>query len=518
MSGSVWKLIIKPCIILSRKTMQEKSSGYILSIDSGTSGCKSSLWNEDGLMVKIRTETLDRIFPRENFVEQDPNMIWERQTAAIKSVISQAGIGYSDISSIGITNQRETVIAWDSETGLPLYNAISWMDRRTRSYDAKLKSRTKSIIKEKTGLVVDPYFSAMKMKWILNEIARKRDKRFIERIRMGTVDSWIIWKLTSGKSHVTDYSNASRTLLFNIKDGKWDQELLEIFGIPENVLPEVVDSINPGIKTDPSVTGTEINIGGIAGDQQASLFGHLAFEKGEMKNTYGTGSFLLVNAGENVPHTKRLISTVAWKEKGKRMIYAVEGSSFNTGSLLDWIRDGLKILSNSSESETMAMQSPADHGLYFVPALTGLGAPYWDNKVKGVIFGITPKVTQAEIVRSALESIAFRIRDIVDTIKSETGINAKDLKVDGKPTANNFLMQFQADILQIPVLTYSNLEMTSAGAAYMAGLAEKFWNIEGLRKLNHVDKEFLPGIKKSDSDRYYRGWMRAIKSTLLLYD
>ncbi|MGC8506566.1 MAG: FGGY family carbohydrate kinase [Thermoplasmata archaeon] len=498
--------------------MQERPSGYILSIDSGTSGCKASLWNEDGLMVNIKTEKLERTFPQENFVEQDPNMIWNRQVSAIKSVIADAGINYSDISSIGITNQRETVIAWDSETGLPLYNAISWMDRRTRSYASDLRGVTKSIIKRKTGLVVDPYFSAMKMKWILRKIAAKKEPKFMERVRMGTVDSWIIWKLTSGRNHVTDYSNASRTMLFNIKDGKWDQELLEIFGIPETVLPEVVDSIDPGIKTDQSVTGKEINIGGIAGDQQASLFGHLALDKGDMKNTYGTGSFLLVNAGDQVPVTKRLISTVAWKARGMKMIYAVEGSSFNTGSLLDWIRDGLKILNNSSESESMAMLSPADHGLYFVPALTGLGAPYWDNKVKGVIFGITPKVTQVEIVRSALESIAFRIRDIVDCVRSETGIGPKELKVDGKPTANNFLMQFQSDILQIPVLRFNNLEMTSAGSAYMAGIAEKMWNIDMLRKHNRIDRKFVPEIEKTASDRYYKGWKRAIKSTLMLYD
>lgn len=497
--------------------MVGSTSACILSIDSGTSGCKASIWSNDGTMRIIQTEPLDRTYPRANYVEQDPNMIWNRQLAVIRSVIAKAGINPSDIKSIGITNQRETVVAWDSQTGVPLYNAISWLDRRTKSYVSELRGRSSSEIKIKTGLIVDPYFSAMKMQWVLREIRKKHDNNFMERVKLGTVDSWLIWKLTAGKVHATDWSNASRTMLFNIRTGKWDQELIEKFGVSEHMLPDVVDSLDTGITTNNSILSSEIDIGGIAGDQQASLFGHLAFTKGEMKNTYGTGSFLLVNAGEEIPDTQKLITTVAWKPKGKGAVYAIEGSSFNTGSLLDWIRDGLKILNSTSESETMAMNSPANHGLYFVPALTGLGAPYWDNKVRGVIYGITPSVTQAEIVRSALESIAFRIRDIVEAIRKETSIVPVEMRVDGKPTANNFLMQFQADLLQIPVQRYANVEMTSAGAAYMAGIGQNILDYESLRSLNKTDKIFYPAIDKKSADRYYRGWKRAIKSALMLY-
>jgi glycerol kinase len=493
------------------------SDAYILSVDSGTSGCKASIWGVDGKIRGIQTEPLNRIYPRTYYVEQDPKMIWDRQLSVIKFVIAKTGINPTKIKSIGITNQRETVVAWDSQTGEPLYNAISWLDRRTRNYGSKFRGKSIYEIKRKTGLIVDPYFSAMKMQWILREIRRKHKSSFMERVKLGTIDSWLIWKLTSGKNHATDWTNASRTMLFNIKNGKWDQDLLEQFGISEYMLPEVVDSLDTGITTEKSVLGSEIYIGGIAGDQQASLFGHLAFNKGEMKNTYGTGSFLLVNAGKEIPDTKKLITTIAWKPKGERPVYAIEGSSFNTGSLLDWIRDGLKILNNTSESETMAMNSPANHGLYFVPALTGLGAPYWDSKVRGVIYGITPSVTQAEIVRSALESIAFRIRDIVEAIKNETSIVPAEMRVDGKPTANNFLMQFQADLLQIPVQRYANVEMTSAGAAYMAAIGQNILDFESLRSLNKTDKIFYPVIGKKSADRYYRGWKRAIKSALMLY-
>lgn len=493
------------------------SDAYILSVDSGTSGCKASIWGVDGKIRGIQTEPLNRIYPRTYYVEQDPKMIWDRQLSVIKFVIAKTGINPTKIKSIGITNQRETVVAWDSQTGEPLYNAISWLDRRTRNYGSKFRGKSIYEIKRKTGLIVDPYFSAMKMQWILREIRRKHKSSFMERVKLGTIDSWLIWKLTSGKNHATDWTNASRTMLFNIKNGKWDQDLLEQFGISEYMLPEVVDSLDTGITTEKSVLGSEIYIGGIAGDQQASLFGHLAFNKGEMKNTYGTGSFLLVNAGKEIPDTKKLITTIAWKPKGERPVYAIEGSSFNTGSLLDWIRDGLKILNNTSESETMAMNSPANHGLYFVPALTGLGAPYWDSKVRGVIYGITPSATQAEIVRSALESIAFRIRDIVEAIKNETSIVPAEMRVDGKPTANNFLMQFQADLLQIPVQRYANVEMTSAGAAYMAAIGQNILDFESLRSLNKTDKIFYPVIGKKSADRYYRGWKRAIKSALMLY-
>ncbi len=493
------------------------SSSYILSIDSGTSGCKASIWDERGRMLQILTEPLGRIVPRNGYVEQDPEVIWETQLKVARYVILLTGIKVEKIRSIGIANQRETVIAWDSTTGRAVHNAISWMDRRTQKYGNALRGKIRTKIKQKTGLVVDPYFSALKMMWLLEELRKKQGKKALDKIKLGTVDSWLVWKLTAGKVHVTDWSNASRTMLFNIRTGSWDQELLDRFSISEDMLPEVVDSLDPGIRTDRSVLGEEISIGGILGDQQASLFGQRAFEKGETKTTYGTGSFLLTNAGNEVPETRKLITTVAWKVRNQKPVYAIEGSSFNTGSLIDWIRDELKLLHDSSESELMALSTPADHGVYFVPALTGLGAPYWNSKVEGVIFGITPKVTQKEIVRSALESIAYRIRDMVESIRSETGITPKEMRVDGKPSANGFLMQFQSDILYLPVLRYANREMTSAGVAYMSGIAEDLWDINSLKSFNPVDRKFVPGIEKSSADRYYRGWKKAIRSAISLY-
>lgn len=498
--------------------MLDRSSDHVLSIDCGTSSCRASIWDNSGKMISSNAESLDRIFPSNDCVEQDPVMIWKRQISAIKSVISKAKIDISAIRSIGITNQRETVVAWDPETGNPLYNAISWMDRRTQEYERQLSAGFRAEIKKKTGLIPNPYFSALKMKWILEHLHRKHNRISEERIKFGTIDSWIIWNLTAGRVHVTDWSNASRTMLFDIKKGIWDRDLLEEFGVSENMLPEVVDSIGSGIPIDTSALGAEINIEGIAGDQQASLFGHLAFDKGDMKNTYGTGSFLLVNAGNVFPTTRRLISTISWKAKGKNPVYAIEGSSFSSGSLLDWIRDGLKIIHESGESEEMAKSASSDHDLYFVPALTGMGAPYWNSRVKGAIVGITAKVTRSDIVRSAIEAIAYSVRDLVETVKKETGIVPLEIKVDGKPTANSYLMQFQSDMLQMPVLTYRNTEITSAGVAYMAGIAEDLWDTEILGSFNSVDREFTPKMKKTISDRYYNGWKRALSSTISLYN
>ena len=497
--------------------MSGSSDYYVLSIDSGTTSCKASVWNSQGKMISMQAENLPRILPRAHYVEQDPVVIWTKQLSAIKHAIDQADINPKRIRSIGITNQRETVIAWDKESGRPAYNAITWLDRRTYRYGKYLREKLGPEIKRKTGLVVDPYFSATKMKWIINLLSRRNRYVSLDNIRFGTVDAWLVWNLTSGKVHATDWSNASRTMLFNIKDGTWDSDLLAEFDVSENMLPDVIDSSDTGIHVDPGIIGTDAEIGGIAGDQQSSLFGHLALEKGEMKNTYGTGSFLLVNAGEEAPVTHNLITTIAWKLKGSPPTYAVEGSAFNTGSLIDWVKEGLQLIRDSNQTEEMALASPDDHGLYFVPGLTGLGAPYWNSKVRGAIVGLTAKSTQLDIVRSALESIAYRTRDIVDAVNKETGIVPSEVKVDGKPTANNFLMQFQSDILQIPVLKYANIEITSAGAAYMAGLSDSFWDLSDLRELNPVQKEFTPRINRGESDRYYRGWKRAIQSTLRLY-
>lgn len=499
--------------------MVSDRSRYILSIDHGTSGCKASVWDSAGNPLYIQTNPVRRYTPASGYVEQDPEEMWIAQLRVITDVLSKTGISFPELAGIGITNQRETVIAWDSGTGKPLYNAISWLDRRTGNGPSDISAGDlRSLIKDKTGLIPDPYFSAMKMQWITEEMKRKHSHDHTDNLIFGTVDSWLIWKLTAGRHHVTDWSNASRTMLFNIRKGSWDSELLEMYGIDEHTLPEVVDSIGPGITTDSSVFGTEIPVSGIAGDQQASLFGHLSLSRGDMKTTYGTGSFLLVNAGNEVPATENLISTVAWKEHGSPPVYAIEGSSFNTGSLLDWIRDSLKMIENSAQSEELALASIPDHGVYFVPALTGLGAPYWNSKVKGAIFGITTRVSQAEIVKSALESIAYRIRDMVEAIKSETGILPNLMRVDGKPCSNSLLMQFQADVLGMPVQRFRNREVTSAGAAYMAGIAEDMVDASSLKESNPVEMEFSPSMAQDERDHLYRGWKKAVKTVLSMYD
>lgn len=499
--------------------MVSEQNRYILAIDHGTSGCKASIWDSAGNPVYIQTNPVRRYTPASGYVEQDPEEMWRAQLEVIKQVISETGISYSDIAGIGITNQRETVIAWDSTTGKPLYNAISWLDRRTGNSPLDTSAGDlRSLIKDKTGLIPDPYFSATKMQWITEEMKRRHDHAHTDNMIFGTVDSWLIWKLTNGKRHVTDWSNASRTMLFNIGKGSWDSSLLEMYGIDEHTLPEVVDSINPEITTDSSIFGCEIPVGGVAGDQQASLFGHLALSKGDMKSTYGTGSFLLINAGSEVPATENLISTVAWKEHSRPPVYAIEGSSFNTGSLLDWIRDRLKMIENSAQSEELALSSIPNHGVYFVPALTGLGAPYWNSKAKGAIFGITTRVSNAEIVKSALESIAYRIRDMVEAARSEAGIMPNLMRVDGKPCSNNFLMQFQADILGMPIQRLRNREATSAGVAYMAGIAEGLSDASSLADSNPVEMEFSPSLSEEEGNRLYNGWKKAVNTVLSMYD
>ena len=491
--------------------------GYILALDCGTSGCKASLWDRNGESSRQITMPLKRNIPRSGYVEQDPQSILDTQMRAILEVLSVTHTPLEAINSIGITNQRETVIAWDKETGEPLYPAISWMDRRKVYLRNIEMSELKKEIKDRTGLILDPYFSAYKMQWIIRHLKNNSRNRLLKNLMLGTVDTWLIWNLSGKKEFVTDWTNASRTMLFNIKTGKWDGKLLDIFGIEESMLPEVTSSGGVHIPTDEKLFGKSIPITAVAGDQQASLYGHLCFEKGEVKNTFGTGSFLLMNAGRDPPKTRNLITTVAWKEGNSAPYYAIEGSIFNTGSLLDWIRDGLKMFKDSAQSDAMASMSPADHGVYFIPALNGLGAPYWNNKVKGIIFGITPKVTQTEIVRSALESIAFRVRDLVEAIKDEAGVFPQAISVDGKPTSNNFLMQFQSDILGLPVVRYSNREITSAGVAYMAGKSSDFIDPDELKEKRSAERIFKPGMTKKTADRYYSGWKEAVKAAIYSY-
>lgn len=491
--------------------------GYILALDCGTSGCKASLWDHNGESSRQVTMPLKRNIPRSGYVEQDPQSILDTQMRAILEVLSVTHTPLEAINSIGITNQRETVIAWDKESGDPLYPAISWMDRRKvfiRNIDIK---ELKKEIKDRTGLMLDPYFSAYKMQWIIRHLKNSGKVKSLKNLMFGTVDTWLIWNLSGKKEYVTDWTNASRTMLFNIRTGKWDEKLLDIFGIEESMLPEVTSSGGIHIPTDDRIFGKSIPIAAVAGDQQASLYGHLCFEKGEVKNTFGTGSFLLMNAGKEPPKTKNLITTVAWKEGQSPPFYAIEGSIFNTGSLLDWIRDGLKMFKDSAQTDAMASMSPADHGLYFISALNGLGAPYWNSKVKGIIFGITPKVTQTEIVRSALESIAFRVRDLVEAIRDEAGVSPQSINVDGKPTSNNFLMQFQSDILGLPVVRYSNHEITSAGVAFMAGKTSGFIDPAELKERRSPERIFQPGMTRKTADRYYDGWKQAVNAAIYSY-
>lgn len=497
--------------------MVQSKDGFILAMDCGTSGCKASLWDQNGESVRQITMPIRRNTPRSGYVEQDPQSILDTQMRAILEVLSVTHTPLEAIRSIGITNQRETVIAWDRTTGDPVYPAISWMDRR-RVYLRNIDiDDLRKLIKEKTGLILDPYFSAYKMQWIIRHLKKTGRSKLLKNLMMGTVDTWVIWNLSGRREFVTDWTNASRTMLFNIRTGKWDEKLLEIFGIEEYMLPEVISSGGILIPTEERIFGKSIPITAVAGDQQASLYGHLCFEKGDVKNTFGTGSFLLMNTGKEPASTKNLITTVAWKEGDSPPYYAIEGSVFNTGSLIDWIRDGLKMFKDSAQTDVMASMSPADHGLYFIPALNGLGAPYWNSKVKGIIFGITPRVTQTEIVRSALESIAFRIRDLVEAIKEEAGVSPNAISVDGKPTSNNFLMQFQSDILGFPVLRYTNHEMTSAGVAYMAGKSSDFIDTSEIKENRTPEKIFLPSMSTRTANRYYDGWKEAVKAAIYSY-
>ena len=494
--------------------MAEPGSDLILSIDCGTTSCRASLWNPDRRMVSIATGVVPRLYPAPGHVEQDPAALWRIQLETVRKAISRIDAKPRDIVSAGITNQRETVVAWDSETGRPLNNAISWLDQRDTGFETPTDPAIMNEIKRKTGLVFDPYFSAMKMHWIVAKIRSRFGRRRLQNLKLGTVDSWLLWNLTGKRAHITDWSNASRTMLFDIRRGEWDGGLLDLFSVEPETLPEIVDSIGSAGQIDASLLGVEVPIEGIAGDQQASLFGHVSLHRGDLKNTYGTGSFLLLNAGKEVPQTKNLISTVAWKERGNRPVYAVEGSEFNTGSMLDWIRDALKLMRSTPRTEYIARKASSDHGVYFVPALTGLGAPYWNRSVRGTLFGVSPTVSRSDIVRAALESIAFRIRDMVDSLKAETGISPATISVDGKPADNNFLLQFQADILGMPVERYANPEVTSAGAAYMAGLAHGIYTKAQLERSRSIDRVFEPEMSRKDAEMRYAGWKKAVRAAI----
>ncbi len=485
---------------------------YILSIDQGTTSSRAIVFDRNGKMVSTAQKEFRQYYPKPGWVEHDPKEIWSSQASVVTEAISKIGISGSDISGIGITNQRETTILWDRETGEPVYNAIVWQDRRTSGYCEQMKKMgLAEIVRAKTGLVIDAYFSATKIRWILDNVQGVRAAARSGKIAFGTVDSWLVWKLTGGKTHITDVTNASRTMLFNIHTAEWDKELVEMIDIPESVLPEVKSSSEVFGETGPAFLGATVPISGIAGDQQAALFGQMCTTPGMLKNTYGTGGFLVLNTADRpIVSRNNLLTTIAWKLNGT-ICYALEGSIFIAGAVVQWLRDGLGIIGNSSEVEQLARTVPDNGGVYLVPAFAGLGAPHWDQSARGTIVGITRGTTKGHIARAALESIAFQTYDVLKAMEADSGIEVNELRVDGGACVNDSLIQFQADLLGIPVVRPKIFETTALGAAYLAGLGVGFWKgIEEINKQWTVDQKFVPRMNHDDAKTLTRNWVRAV--------
>ena len=490
------------------------SANYILALDQGTSSSRAIVFDHEGNICSVAQMEFTQHFPQPGWVEHNPMEIWSSEAAVIAEAISKIGINGKDIAAIGITNQRETTIVWDTETGVPVYNAIVWQDRRTSAFCDELKARgLVEKIREKTGLIIDAYFSGTKLKWILDNVPGAREKAQAGKLRFGTVDSWLVWQLTRGEVHITDVSNASRTMLFNINTLEWDQELLELLDIPVSMMPTVKSSSEVYGHTKTTIFAHEVPIAGIAGDQQAALFGQMCTQPGSVKNTYGTGCFLLMNTGTKPILSKNnLLTTVAWKI-GDTVNYALEGSIFVGGSVVQWLRDGLGIIRSSADIEALAASVPDHGGVYFVPALTGMGAPYWDQYAHGVICGITRGTTSAHIARAALEGIAFQTMDIVQAMEKDAGVKLSELKVDGGASRNNLMMQFQADILDTAVIRPQITETTAMGACYLAGLAVGFWSsLDEIKKQWKAERTFSPS--GADVTSVKEGWADAIKRTI----
>jgi len=485
---------------------------YILTLDQGTTSSRAILFNNEGKIASIAQKEFTQFYPKPGWVEHDPMEIWSSQASVITEAVLKENLSADEIAAIGITNQRETTIVWDRQTGRPVYNAIVWQDRRTAEKCDELKQQgLDKSIREKTGLVLDAYFSATKIQWILNNVEGAREKAERGELAFGTVDTWLIWNLTGGQLHVTDVTNASRTMIFNINTLEWDDELLNIFQIPKNMLPQVKSSSEVYGETSGQLLGTKVPIAGIAGDQQAALFGHICVKPGMVKNTYGTGCFMLMNIGDKPVLSKNnLITTVAWKI-GDKVQYAFEGSIFIAGAVVQWLRDELKIISSAAEIETLASEVQDSGGVYMVPAFAGLGAPYWNQYARGTIFGITRGTNRSHFCRAALEGIAFQVMEVLKAMESDSGIEIKELRVDGGATQNNLLLQFQSDILKAAVVRPEVTEVTAIGAAYLAGLAVGFWdNIEQIQKQWQVNKRFEPASE--NRDELINGWFRAIKA------
>ncbi len=489
---------------------------YILALDQGTSSSRAIVFDQYGQTKAVSQKEFTQIFPKPGWVEHNPMEIWSSQASVIAEAITSIDINGLNIAAIGITNQRETTIVWDAETGEPVYNAIVWQDRRTSEFcDCLKRDGRTDLIRSKTGLIIDAYFSATKILWILENVPGARKRAEEGKLRFGTVDTWLIWMLTRGEVHVTDVTNASRTMLFNIHTLEWDKELLNLFGIPESMMPQVKSSSEVYGYTKTTLFAHEVPIAGIAGDQQAALFGQMCTEPGSVKNTYGTGCFMLMNSGERpIMSSNNLLTTIAWKI-GDTVNYALEGSIFVAGSVVQWLRDGLGIIRSSSEVEALAASVPDNGGVYFVPALTGLGAPHWDQYAKGSIYGLSRGSSAAHIARAALEGIAFQTMDIVNAMQKDAGVTLKELKVDGGASRNNLLMQFQADILGTSVIRPIVTETTALGAAYLAGLAVGYWeSIDHIKSQWGVEMEFRPEASKDTVAELKAGWAEAISRTL----
>ena len=489
---------------------------YVLSLDQGTTSSRAILFDKQAKIIGVAQKEFRQIYPQPGWVEHDPTEIWGSILGVIGEVLGQTGIKAGEIASIGITNQRETTVVWDKNTGKPLYNAIVWQCRRSAGICDELKSRgLEETIRAKTGLVVDAYFSGTKIKWILDNAEGAREKAEKGELLFGTIDTWLIWKLTGGTVHVTDYSNASRTLIYNIYDLKWDQELLDALNIPATMLPEVKASSEIyGYTHAPEFFGEEVPIAGVAGDQQAALFGQTCFEAGMAKNTYGTGCFMLMNTGEKaVKSNSGLLTTIAWGLDGK-VEYALEGSIFIAGAAIQWLRDGLKILDTAVDSEYYASKVEGTDGVYVVPAFAGLGAPYWDMYARGAIFGLTRGSTKNHLIRATIDSLAYQTKDVLTAMETDSEIKLQALRVDGGAAANNLLMQFQADILGVNVERPQVIETTALGATYLAGLAVGCWNKDEIKNNWQVDARFTPKMQKETGEKLYKGWQKAVRRTM----
>lgn len=485
---------------------------YIVALDQGTTSSRAIVFDHEGLIVATSQKEFPQIFPKPGWVEHNPMDIWNTQIEVLQSVLKDNDISTEAVAAIGITNQRETTVVWDKKTGEPVYNAIVWQDRRTANFCDKLRnSGNSNMVSQKTGLVLDAYFSGTKVNWILENVEGARERAEKGELAFGTIDTWVIWNLTKGKAHVTDVTNASRTMLYNIETLEWDTELRNMLNVPASMLAEVKGSSEVYGNVDEEYLGAAIPIAGIAGDQQAALFGQMCTQAGMAKNTYGTGCFLVLNTGDKIVRSSNnLLSTIAWQVNGKTT-YALEGSVFVAGAAIQWLRDGLEIIENAADSEDLALSVEDNGGVYFVPALTGLGAPYWDQYARGAIVGITRGTTKAHLTRAALESISFQVADVVRAMNADTGEDLKELRVDGGAVANNLLLQIQADLLDAKVVRPSILETTALGAAYLAGLATGFWSdLEEIQSQWKEDRSFEPAMDAAKQQDMLKSWSKAV--------